>query len=188
MALAESALPYGLRDVKIRPYTNALLAANSAAIDLPYGRTFSFSEAEDFEEMRGDDKLVAIRGKGADVEWELEGGGMSFAAMAAIYGGVVTESGTTPAIKRSWLKKVTDERPYFALEGQAISDSGGDVHCIIDRCRATDDLEGEMSDGSFWVTTMAGRALPSLRTGREDVLYEFVYNETATAISTAAIP
>lgn len=188
MPLADGALPYGLRDVKIRPYTNSSLTANAIAIDLPYGRTFSFTEAEDFEELRGDDKLIAIRGKGADVEWELEAGGLSFSAVAAMYGGTVSETGTTPAIKRSWTKKATDERPYFSVEGQAISDSGGDVHAILDRCRATEDLEGELADGSFWLTTAGGRALPSLRTGRTDVLYEFIHNETAVAISTAAIP
>lgn len=182
MALSDSALPYGLRDVKITPYTTALLTTLATPIDFPYGRTFSFSEAEDFEELRGDDKLIAVRGKGADVEWELEGGGMSFEAMAAMYGGTVEESGTTPNITRTWQKKVTDERPYFKVEGQAISDSGGDVHCIVDRCRATEDLEGEMGDGSFWLTTAGGRALPSLQTGREDVLYEFIHNETATPI------
>lgn len=182
MALSDSALPYGLRDVKIKPYSSALLTSLSAPIDFPFGRTFSFAEAEDFEELRGDDKLIAVRGMGAGVEWELEGGGMSFEAMAAMYGGVVTETGTTPNIERNWIKKATDERPYFAIEGQAISDSGGDVHCVLDRCRATEDLEGELADGSFWLSTAGGRALPSLQAGREDVLYEFIHNETVTPI------
>lgn len=182
MAITDTALPFGLRDVKITPYTSAALTTLATPIDLPYGRTFSFTEAEDFEEMRGDDKLISVRGTGSGVDWEIEAGGMNFEAMAAMYGGVVTESGTTPAIKRSWIKKTNDERPYFKVEGQAISDSGGDVHCILDRCRATDDLEGEMADGGFWLTGASGRALPSLQTGRLDVIYEFVHNESVTAI------
>jgi len=183
MTLPAAALPFGLRDVNIKPYTNATLTTLGTGIDLPYGRTFGFAETEDFEELRGDDKLIAIRGKGSGVDWELEAGGLAFAPMAAIYGGTVTETGTTPSKKRSWVKKTTDARPYFRVEGQAISDSGGDVHCILDRCRATDDMEGELSDGSFWLTGGGGRALPSLQTGREDTVYEFVFNETATAIS-----
>lgn len=178
-----AALPFGLRDVKIKPYTNTTLTTVGAGIDLPYARTFSFTETEDFEELRGDDKLIAVRGTGSGVDWELEAGGLSFAAMAAMYGGTVTETGTTPDRKRTWLKKTTDARPYFAVEGQAISDSGGDVHCILDRCRATDDMEGELGDGSFWLSSGSGRALPSMQTGREDVIYEFTYNETVTAIT-----
>lgn len=180
--LPAAALPFGLRDVKIKPYTNATLSTLGTGIDLPYARTFGFAETEDFEEMRGDDKLIAVRGKGAGVDWDLEAGGLSFTAMAAIYGGTVTESGTTPATKRSWKKLTTDQRPYFSVEGQAISDSGGDVHCIVDRCRATDDMSGEMADGSFWLSGASGRALPSLQTARADVVYEFIFNETPVAI------
>lgn len=179
-----TALPYGLRDVKITPYTDAsgtTLATTS--IDLPYGRTFSFTESEDFEELRGDDKVISSRGKGAGVDWELEAGGLSFEAVAAMYGGTVTETGVTPNSKKVWTKKVTDARPYFKVEGQAISDSGGDVHCVLDRCRATDDLTGEMGDGSFWLTGASGTALPSLQATRTDVLYEFTQNESVTAIA-----
>ena len=182
-SLPDAALPFGLRDVKIKPYTNATLTTLGTGLDLPNSRTFSFAETEDFEELRGDDKLIAVRGKGSGVDWELEAGGLSFAAMSAMYGGTVTESGTTPATKRSWKKLTTDQRPYFSVEGQAISDSGGDVHCILDRCRATDDMEGEMSDGAFWLSGASGTALPSLQATRVDVIYEFVFNETPVPIT-----
>lgn len=180
--LADTALPFGLRDVKIKPYTSAALTALATPIDLPYGRTFSFSEAESFEELRGDDQLIAVRGTGPGVDWELEAGGLALEAVAAMYGGTVVESGVTPNMVRTWTKKASDERPYFAVEGQAISDSGGDVHCVLDRCRATGDLEGELADGAFWLTGGSGRALPSLQAGREEIVYEFIHNEEVTAI------
>lgn len=175
-----TALPYGLRDVKITPYLTATTLGTP--LDLPNSRTFSFSEAEEFEELRGDDKVVTVVGKGPNVEWELESGGIEFAILKAMYGGTIEETGTTPNIVVSHVKKATDVRPFFKVEGQAISDSGGDVHCILDRCRATGNLEGEFADGSFWLTGSDGVALPSALTGREDYLYEFVQNETTTAI------
>ena len=183
MALNTIPLPYGLRDVKITPYTDAGATTLGTAIDLPYSRTLSFTEAEDFEELRGDDEVISVRGKGPGVDWELEAGGISFEAVAAMYGGTVTTTGTTPNQKKTYQKKTSDVRPYFKVEGQAISDSGGDMHGVLDRCRATGDLEGSMEDGSFWTTGAAGRALGSNISGREDVLYEFVQNETATVIS-----
>ena len=144
MAITVTPLPYGLRDVKITPYATATTLGTG--VDLPNARTFSFTEAEDFEELRGDDKVVTVVGKGPGVEWELEAGGISFEAVKTMYGGTITETGTTPNQKKTWAKKATDVRPFFKVEGQAISDSGGDVHCVLDRCRATGDLEGEFGD------------------------------------------
>ena len=58
MPLTTTPLPYGLRDVKITPYTNSTTLGTP--IDLPNSRTFAFTEAEDFEELRGDDKVVRL--------------------------------------------------------------------------------------------------------------------------------
>ncbi|MFT8046885.1 hypothetical protein ACMYMB_23080, partial [Salmonella enterica subsp. enterica serovar Enteritidis] len=57
-----TSLPYGLRDVKLTPLVNGV---PGTPVDLPNARTLSFSESEDSEELRGDDKIVATRGKGA---------------------------------------------------------------------------------------------------------------------------
>lgn len=182
MAQTTVPLPYGLRDVRITPYTDAGGSTLGTAVDFPYGRTFSFSAAEDFEELRGDDKVITTRGKGESVDWELEGGGVSFEAARAMYGGTITESGTTPNQIKRWRKLVTDVRPFFKVEGQAISDSGGDVHCILYKCRSTGELEGEFGDGAFFLTAASGVALPATAAGLTDVLYDFVQNETATVI------
>lgn len=181
MALSETSLPYGLRDVKITPVLPD--GTEGTAVDLPNSQTFSFSEAEEFEELRGDDRLVAIRGSGAEVEWELESGGISLDAYAAIAGGTVEETGTTPDTVKTFSKKGSDVRPYFKVEGRAISDSGGDFHVIVYRCRATDSLEGSLEDGTFWLSSASGRALPD---PDNDALYDFVQNETATEIGAAS--
>lgn len=175
-----AALPYGLRDVKVA--TLGPTGTKGTLVDLPNARTFSFSEAEDFEELRGDDKVVASRGKGPSVEWALESGGISFEALVVMGGGAVVESGTTPAIKKTYSKLATDSRPYFYVEGQSISDSGGDFHTILYRCKTTDNIEGEQGDGAFWLTSAGGVALPSVATATLDALYDFVQNETATPI------
>lgn len=176
-------LPYGLRDVKLTPYTNdSATVLGTPSIDLPNSRTFSFSDAEEFTELRGDDKVITTRGQGASVEWDLEAGGLSLECLKLFVGGTITESGTTPATKRTFTKKVTDSRPFFKVEGQAISDSGGDLHCVLDRCRVTGNVEGEFGDGNFWLTKASGVALPSLIAARVDTLYEFVQNETTAAI------
>lgn len=177
------ALPFGLRDIKITPYTDATATVLAgASIDLPYARTLSFTEAEDFEELRGDDSLVAVHGAGPQLQWELEGGGISLEAVRAMYGGTITTSGTTPNQIKKLRKLRTDLRPYFKLEGQIISDSGGDVHAVLWRCKATDDLSGEFGDGQFFMTGASGSGLGCLIAGADlGVLWDYVQNETAVA-------
>jgi hypothetical protein len=145
MALTNTPLPFGLRDVKIRPFAPGTEVAG-AAVDLPNARTFSFSEAEDFQELRGDDGLVAVHGQGAAVDWSLESGGVPFEAVKAMFGGTITETGVTPSQIKTFSKGGHDIRPYFQVEGQAISDSGGDCttqghqrwrrRCHLCRCLA----------------------------------------------------
>ena len=183
MALTTVPLPYGIRDIKITPYTDAAGTTLGTAVDLPYGRVLTFSESEDFEELRGDDVVVTERGKGAKVAWDLEGGGVSLEVVKALVGGTLGTTGTTPSQVKSFVKMDTDARPWFKIEGQVISDSGGDLHCIIYKCRATGDLGIEFSDGSFSMTAASGSGIGATLSGHEGEIYEFVHNETAAAIA-----
>lgn len=169
-------LPFGLRDVKVRSLTGEVAGTS---VDLPNSRTLSFSETEDFEELRGDDGVVAVRGLGSSADWELEGGGISFEAVKTMYGGTIIETGTTPNQVKTFRKVETDARPYFQVEGQAISDSGGDFHVLLYRCRATGELSGELADGSFWLTGASGRAIGRASDKR---VYDMVQGESVTAI------
>lgn len=178
--MADSALPYGLRDTRITPFTDNTTLGTLQ--DVPNAQTMSFSEAEEFVELRGDDHVVALRGQGASVEWEMENGGISLAAYSDMAGGTLTTSGVSPDTVTTYTKKGTDARPYFRSEGQAISDGGGDFHAVLHKCKASDSLEGELADGAFWVTSASGQSIPSTVTGDEDVLYDFIINETATPI------
>jgi hypothetical protein len=180
------ALPFGIRDIKLIPYTTlAATTFDAAMVDLPYGRTLSFSEAEDFEDLRGDDELVTSHGSGPSVEWELESGGISLEAWAVMSGGEVTTTGVTPAVVKTYRKKVTDQKPFFGIIGQSISDSGGDMHCVIYRAKVTDSLEGSFEDQSFFLTSCKGKGFGSRRTAPADELgtvYDFIQHETITAI------
>lgn len=183
MPLTTIPLPYGLREVKITPFTDAtrtVLAGSS--IKFPNMQTFSFAETEEFQELRGDDTLVAVHGSGASVEWELEGGGMSFEAMSAMYGGTLSTTGVTPNQVKTWDKLTMDIRPYFKVRGRAVSDSGGDVHCVVHACKATDNMEGEFADGEFWISGASGTGLGSLVVADLSKVYSFIHNETATAV------
>lgn len=173
-----NSLPFGLRDVKLWAL-DASGARTGAGVDLPVARTFSFAEAEDYETLEGDDITVATHGKGPTVDWELEAGGISLEAYAIMAGGTVTATGSTPNQKKTFTKLNTDARPYFDVEGQAISDSGGDFHTLVYRCKADSSLEGNHENGAFRLTSASGKGYGPVAGGE---LYEFVQNETPTAI------
>lgn len=192
MTITRETLPFGLRDVKIG-LLDTTTQLPTVLVDLPNGQTFSFTDTEDFEVLRGDDRDVARRGKGASVEWELESGGISLEAYAIMAGGTVTISGVSPNTKKTYRKRVTDQRPDFWVEGQSMSESGGDFHCVLPRCKADDSLEGSMEDGSFWITSASGHAMsslaPSTDTEHFELLYKFVHGEQAAAIAVpVAVP
>jgi hypothetical protein len=176
MALPTVALPYGLRDVHLTPVAFDG-SSPGAAVDLPYARTFTFSDEEDFQVLRGDDSEVASHGNGATVKWDLEAGGISLEAYAVLAGGTVTTTGTTPNIKKTFRKLGTDQRPCFRAEGIAISESGGDMHGVVYLCKADDKLQGTtMEDGSFSLISASGTGRKRASDG---ALYDFIQNETA---------
>lgn len=170
-------LPFGLRDVKLYPLDAT--GTRGTGVDLPVSRTFGFKETTSSEELAGDDIIQGAHDYDPKVEWELEAGGISLEAYVILAGGTITASGTAPAQKKSYTKLTTDRRPYFEVEGQAISDSGGDMHAIVYRCKADGDLDGKFENGAFFLTKASGKGYGRLDNAK---LYDFVQNETAAAI------
>ncbi|ACF05124.1 major tail protein [Mycobacterium phage Predator] len=182
------ALPYGVRDCKLTEYIDA--AGNvlgSTSVDLPYMQTLSFSESEEFQELRGDDKLITTRGQGAQVDWDLEAGGMSTPVWAILTGGDVVESGLTPNRVIELRKKATQSRPFFRIDGKIISDSGGDILVRIYRCRCNDTIDADFSDGEFMTTAVSGVGLPLLD-DTNDLLYSIFRRETSAALTLTPDP
>lgn len=177
MALDDPALPYGIRDIKLTPINSD--GSLGTAVDLPVAQTLSFSEAEEFQELRGDDRVVAVHGQGPTVEFDLEAGGISLEAWQVMTGGDLTELGATPNQTKSLTKKTTQSRPYFRIEGQSINDVDGDTHVVIYKAKVTDTLEGEFADGEFFVTSCSGQGIGD----GDDNLYTFTWNETSEAIT-----
>jgi hypothetical protein len=178
MALTSHPLPFGLREVRLFPLDNAGVRIAAASVLLPASRTFTFAEAVDSEDLEAEDVRYASHEHNAHVEWELEGGGVSLAVWKVIAGGTITTSGTTPNQKNTYKKNKTDVRPFFDAEGRAISDTGGDFHMVVYRCKATGDLEAELDQGTFTLTHTSGDGYGDLTTGD---FYSFIQNETATA-------
>lgn len=176
MPLNTIPLPFGLRDVAVGSLSGE---TPGSAVDLPNSQTLTFTETEDSVELRGDDTTVAVHGLGLSCNWTAEAGGISFEALAVMNGGTVTTTGTTPNQIKTYAKLSTDARPYFTSTGKAISDSGGDFWVRMYRMKVTGDVTGTLADGTFWVTSLGGRALGRVS---DNKLYDLIQHETATAL------
>jgi hypothetical protein len=186
--LSEVSLPYGANDLKLTQYGDALgMVLGTVSVDLPYLQHLNFTEAEEFAELRGDDKLITTRGRGAQVNWDIEGGGISSKAWAVITGGSVIERGLEPYREIEIRKKATQKRPFFRIDGKIISDSGGDILMRIYRCRANGDITANFTDGEFTTSSIAGVGLPLLD-DMNDLLYSIFIRETSTALTLTPDP
>ena len=182
------ALPYGVRDIKLTQYADALgTVLGTTSVDLPYIQTLNFAEAEEFTELRGDDKLITTRGRGAMVNWDLEAGGIASQAWAIFSGGSVVETGLTPNRVVELRKKATQARPWFRIDGKIISDSGGDVLVRIYRCRVSGDITSNFADGEFTTTAVTGVGYPLLD-DTNDLLYSIFRRETTEDLTLTPEP
>ena len=171
-------IPFGARNVKIYPLAGE---AVGTGVNLPYLRTLSFSETESYVDLRGDDALKFVHGVGPTVSWDIEAGGVCLEAVKALFGGTITETTANSIGTKVYAKKIDDIRPYVTLEGQAISDTGGDFHVKIYRARATGEFTGKMADSAFWMSATKGMGLGRLTDGK---LYDFIQNDTAVTPAT----
>ena len=180
----QNALPYGLRQVMLTPYSDQQgTTLSNVSYPLPVAMTLGFSESEQFDELRGDDQLVAVHGRGAQVDWSLESGGLPITAWSVITGGRVIESGVTPNRKVRLRKSADDQRPYFRIDGRMISDSGGSVVARIYRAKANGRIQGDHRNGAFMTSSIDGIGMPLLNdAGRW--LYEIIQMESDSALAT----
>jgi hypothetical protein len=174
--------PYGMRQIMLTPYLDAQGSVlGTTSYPLPAAMTMAFSETEQFDELRGDDVLIAVHGRGAQVDWSLEAGGLPLKAWSIISGAMVITEGVAPNRRTRVLKSGDDVRPYFRTDGRAISDSGGSVNARIYRCKANGRLQADMRGGAFQTTNIDGIGIPLLGdSGRW--LYELIQNESDSAL------
>jgi len=175
-------LPYGIRQIRLTPYLDAQgTCLADVSYPLPVAMTLGFSETEQYDELRGDDVLVAVHGRGPQVDWSLEAGGMNMTCWSLLSGGSVIEEGVAPTRVTRMRKSGDDLRPYVRIDGRAISDSGGNLKTRIYRAKANGRLQADLRGGAFQTSRIDGVGLPMVGDGGR-WLYEFIHEEHDSAI------
>lgn len=163
--------PFGLRDIKV---TNI---GGTTQKDLPAAQKLKITPKMKSGELEGDDALVSVVAFIMSAEWELEAGGIDLDALAIITGRTLTTAGTTPNQTNTLKLSAGDVMPYFKVYGKSMGDSTDDIHAKMSKCKCTE-LEGEFSDGEFYITSCKGVAVDDGTNGVVSV----VQNETATTL------
>lgn len=171
MALTGAVAPYGLNQLKVVP-------AGGSIVAFPWGQTLKFSEEPSTNELKGDDKIVASVTILEKIDWEIEAGGISLEAYAAVTGRTLTNAGTGEAETQTMRISGADTYPYFKLYGKVITDEG-DLHMKLYKCKLSK-IEGEFKNGEFFVTKCEGIAIDDETNGIADL----VRNETPADLPT----
>jgi len=177
------ALPYGIRQILLTPYLDAQgTQLADVSYPLPVAMTLGFSETEQYDELRGDDILVAVHGRGPQVDWSLESGGLPITPWSIISGAMVIEEGVAPYRAIRLRKSGNDLRPYFRIDGRVISDSGGNIVARIYRAKANGRLQADQRGGAFQTSRIDGIGLP-MQGDEGRWLYEIIRSETDSPLS-----
>lgn len=180
MALAtHGELPYSIEDCKVYPYSAGV---PGSAKDVPGIRRIEMDAQIEEAEHRGDNKILAVAASINSFDLTIEVGQLNADAIAAMAGGVVATTGTTPDQIRTWTRKSTDVVADFQLKGKTTSKTadGGATWLTFPRCQWVGGPSYAMEDNEFPVAEITARAVPNAT----DVLVIMSqYENVATAIS-----
>lgn len=179
---------YGIKDAKIAPLTSDPATGTptyGALLDVPGIKTYEISGDVEVKKLRGDNTQLATNAAVSNIQVSVTHAKMSLDVLAAIIGGTVTDSGTTPAQKTGWdLTGAGATLPPFKLEGvtppNGIDLIGGDVHVVMHKLTLSSFPDLGFSEEDYRIASFQADADPLLS---NDKWISIVMNETAAAIA-----
>lgn len=173
MPLSGMVAPYGVREILL------VSTDGSSSQALPAPQVLKFSEQIVTNELKGGDAVRATVTFAEAVELEFEAGGISLDAYAFMTGRTVAQEGTDPNQTATLQASAGDSFPYIKLYGKIVTDEG-DLHVKFNKVKIQS-IEGDFQGEEFFVTKGSLKAIAD----DSDVVFEFVRNQTATALPTS---
>lgn len=130
MALAKKTFALGADDCKVFPITadTAVAYTCGTGIDVPTVQGFSIEFEIDEKELYGDEEIRDIYSKCKKINWSVDYGELDLDLQAAIMGGAVVASGSTPNQQSRFGYTLGVNDAYFQLAFQVkYTNSLGDV-------------------------------------------------------------
>jgi hypothetical protein len=111
-------IPRGLDDLKVYVLTGD---TPGSSVDVPGAQSLEWSVESDSDELRGDNQAIALVRNPKTVTGTIRVARINLVAIAAMVGGTVASSGTTPNIIQSLEETSAAPARYFQVVGQAAS-------------------------------------------------------------------
>jgi hypothetical protein len=176
MALAtHGEMPYSITDGKVYPYAAGV---PGTAKDMPGIRRVEMEAQIEETEHRGDNQILAVAASFSSVDLTIELGQMNLDALAALSGGFVETTGTTPDQIRTLTRKSTDNLADYQIKAKTFSRTvdGGATWVTFPRCQWVGGPSYSMEDNEFPIIEVTCRAVP----GASDIIYIISQYENAT--------
>jgi hypothetical protein len=179
---------YSVQDAKISPLTadpDGGAATYGTPLDVPGIQEMAITGEVEVKTLRGDNRKLDTNSAISNIQVAVTHAKVSLDVLAAIVGGAVTDSGTTPAQTTRWDLSGDDATlPPFKLEGvtppNGVDIVGGDLHWILHKLTLTAFPNVGFANEDYRVISFTADASPLLSTGE---WLSAVLNETATAIA-----
>ena len=124
--MAYGEIPRGIEDLKV-----AALSGDTpgSSVDVPGVRSLTWNVESDSDDLEGDNAIIATVRNPKSLTGSIEIGRINLAALAAMVGGTVGTSGTTPSEIKTLSESSASSTNYFQATGQAPSqDSSGSAY------------------------------------------------------------
>lgn len=191
MPLKRTSMVYATKDAKIYPMLDdpeGGTAVYDDGIDVPGIKSVAISGNIEVKRLRGDNKQLATVTALTEVTAAVTHAKLSLDALAAMLGGTVTDTGTTPSQKVSWKMLGSTVFPPFMLRWatpQNGSDTiGGDVQFGLAKCVLSGFPEIGTEDEDFRIVSFEVAADPRLS---DDEWLVTDFNETAVPLPTTIV-
>ena len=183
MALAHFSNVYGITDCKVAPITADTSGGTTygALVDVPGVKSMEISGTVNTKRNRGDNKLLAVRSLIESMQASVPYAELSLDLLAAIAGGSVTDTGSTPNQKATYAQLGANTPKYFKLEAKtdAMDFISGDGHILLYKCMMTAFPTFGLAEEDFAGYQLTAEAMPR----GDDKFFDIVFNETAAAIA-----
>jgi hypothetical protein len=176
---------FAMKDAKVyKMLTDPAGAPTTYAtgLDVPGMKSVAITRTYSSKTLRGDNQLLDTESILETIELQIAYAKFSFDVENTIFGGTITESGTTPNMKTVIKLLPTDPINFWKLEAQCVSADpvAGDFHLIAYKCKASGTVALGMAEEDYQLFGLNAQAAPTLGTPLSWV--DEILNETAVAI------
>ena len=180
-----ASLPYGMTDLYVEKLDASDTPIAASGVRLLNGQTVEFTPNEDQTDEEGYGSVVGTVYSALSADVSLQSAGVDLDAQAAVTGGTVASSGSTPNVVQTLDVGVEGQaRPYVKITGRALGNNGGSMTISLNKVRFSIP-GGGLDHKAFVPSTQEGRAIVPSAGPNAGKLVTRKHYETATAYTPA---